>query len=129
MPYDLLCMSARADSVDTRVKLNVYCADLIHSLRVAELAAVPIKRIKSGREIIGWSKYPALCEACDKAKLWLKIWRDYGSPRYGIVNQIRLQTKKRFTNELAKHRSSVQSVYSDKVLSDTNELWKMGLKP
>ena len=49
---------------------------------------------------------------CHRAKFWLSVWKDCGCPRSGIINSIRLTTKRRFSKELSLHRKSLVDCYS-----------------
>jgi hypothetical protein len=96
---------------EIRLKINIDCAEQSNGLSVAESVAVPVKRIHNRSQVKGWSRNPELAAACASAKLWLKVWYDSGKPRSGIVNEIRIPTKRKFNKTLDAHRATLKEIF------------------
>ena len=125
VPFHLLQKSSNKDINEVRLTLDIYSAEICHALLCAEKRAVPLKKIRVGTQVPGWSGNLVLSEACDRAKFWYKLWRDCLCPRQGIVNELRKVSKKCFAKELALHRSKMQTLYSEKVRNSPDLLWKL----
>lgn len=124
IPFNLLIQSRRIEPKEARLELDIYAAQITHALRSAEEAAVPIKKIKTGTQVSGWSQNAGLVNACNQAKFWLSVWKECGRPRIGVVNAVRLLTKRKFGKELALHRSNVIAKSSEDALRNPDLIWK-----
>ena len=71
-----------------------------------------------------WPENHSLVAACHRAKFRFSVWRDCGCPGSGIINSIRLTTKRRFSKELSLHRKSLVDSYSARAKQDRNFLFK-----
>lgn len=124
VPYNLLHKSSSVAASDKQVLINIYCSEIVHALQCAEKAAVPICRVRIGSEIPHWSDNSDLVNACADAKFWLRMWIDNDRPRHGIVNSIRLYTKRRFAKTLAIHRAMIIECDSKYIKQEPDRMWK-----
>ena len=123
VPFDLLMVSSKNHPAESRIRLNIYCGELVHALRLAEQSAVPSRRVWPGTEVPGWSANVNLQNACSSAKFWLSVWREAGCPRDGWVNKLRIHSKRKFAKELSLHRSAIIRSSSQAILTHPNKLW------
>jgi hypothetical protein len=106
----------------------------IYSLRVilqkstvhfdAEKCAVPSRRVRKRTEVTNWSKNQSLFAACHSAKLWLRIWNESEKPCSGMMNDLCLKTKRKFTRALKDHKIMLIQKNIDKIASDPSLLCK-----
>ena len=75
---------------------STFISKITHTMCCAERCAVPVRKVRLGSEIPGWSINLALQESCKSSKFWHQIWNDCDRPKSGTVNDIRLYTKRRF---------------------------------
>ena len=124
VPFQLLLQSSPIACDEKQILLNIYCSEITHALRCAEKTAVPIRKVRIGSEVPGWSENPALVNACRQAKMWYSVWIDSGRPKHGVVNSVRLYTKRQFSKCLALHRYRVIDENSESLRVDPNKIWK-----
>lgn len=131
VPFHLLQRNANSycSESEIRLQINMYCAEISHALSIAESVAVPVKRIRNRSQVKGWSRNPELAAACASAKLWLKVWHDSGKPRSGIVNEIRIHTKRKFNKALDAHRATLKENFVQKLSKNPNLIWSLRSKP
>ena len=126
VPFHLLSSECRSyiSEYEIEIQLTIYLAEINHALRCAEKCAVPSRRVRKKTEITDWSKNQSLVAACNSAKLWLRIWNESDKPRSGIINELRLKTKRKFTRALKDHKIMLIQKNVDKIASDPSLLWK-----
>lgn len=124
VPFQLLQQSVCIQDEEKQLLLNIYCSEISHALLSAEAAAVPIRKVRVGTEIPKWSENPALSEACGRAKFWLRLWNECGRPKSGVVNEVRLFSKRRFAKILSKHKCEVIDQHSQLISNDPNAVWR-----
>ena len=125
VPFQLLSQKSSISVHEQQILLNIYYAEIVHALRVAEHASVPVRRFRVGTEKPGWSGNPDIVDSCVKSKFWFHIWRECGRPRSGVVNEIRLYTKRYFAKVLKRHQAKSIAEMSSKAKSDPNFIWKV----
>ena len=108
---------------EVRICLNIYCTEIYHALLHAERLVVPKVQVRKGM-VQKWPENHSLVAAHHRAKFWFSLWIDCGCPRSGIINSIRLTTKRRFSKELSLHRKSLVDSYSARGKHDRNFLFK-----
>jgi len=74
VPYQLLSEISCIDDKEKQVLLNIYYAEIVHALCVAEKLSVPTRWVRAGTEKTGWSENSELVEAFRKSKFWLAMW-------------------------------------------------------
>ncbi|KAK2701269.1 hypothetical protein QYM36_010284, partial [Artemia franciscana] len=107
----------------------MYFYEICHSLRVAERVAVPLRSVRRGSRVKGWASNSELVKARAAAKFWLGVWHECDRPRSGVVNELRVYTKRRFAKELRKHRSSLKRETVSKIIENPNLVWKLRARP
>lgn len=100
-PFSLLCDFAVLPQSEKKIsiELTFYSTQINHALKCAEISAVPLRCVREKSQLEDWSKSKDLVNACNSAKLWLSVWNDCGRPRDGLVNDLRLLTKRKFNKE------------------------------
>ncbi|KAK2705943.1 hypothetical protein QYM36_016083, partial [Artemia franciscana] len=107
----------------------MYFYEICHSLRVAERVAVPLRSVRRGSRVKGWASNSELVKARAAAKFWLGVWHECDRPKSGVVNELRVYTKRRFAKELRKHRSSLKRETVSKIVENPNLVWKLRARP
>ncbi|KAK2701520.1 hypothetical protein QYM36_019834 [Artemia franciscana] len=107
----------------------MYFYEICHSLRVAERVAVPLRSVRRGSRVKGWASNSELVKARAAAKFWLGVWHECDRPKSGVVNELRVYTKRRFAKELRKHRSSLKRETVSKIIENPNLVWKLRARP
>lgn len=123
VPYHLLIRNYQIEVSSIRDDLDLYYGSIVSALKRAETSAVPRRSVRVGTELREWSNNVALQRACFDAKFWFRIWNDCGRPRSGVLNDLRLSTKKKFKKELSNHLAILA------LKSSTNDLWKSRISP
>ncbi|KAK2701248.1 hypothetical protein QYM36_020087 [Artemia franciscana] len=100
------------------------CAELIHAMWVADTAAVSSRKVRVNTEVPKWNQNPVLVEICRASKYWYRIWCKSGRPRSGVVNDIRIHLKLKFSKALTKHRSDLIDENSAKIDLNPKSLLK-----
>lgn len=124
VPYFLLQTSSGLSQADKQLSLNTYCYEIVHALRIAESRAVPTRKMRIGTEIPKWNENPELSEACRRSQFWFQLWCDNGRPKVGILNNIRLYTKRKFAKCLAQHRARIIKENSARIETNPSLVWK-----
>ena len=75
-----------------------------------------------------WRNNPNLLAACDSAKFWLQLWADCGKPRSGVVNAVRIYTKRKFSKAIAQHKANEIARTSEIVDNSPPALWRLRAK-
>ena len=86
-----------------------------------------MRTCRPGTEKFGWSNNESLKSACQSSKFWLRLWNDCDKPRNGVVNTLRLLTKRHFQKELKAHRVGQSVAIAESITNDPNKLWKTRL--
>lgn len=129
VPFHLLQWDCDLTESEIRLQLNMYFYEICHSLRVAERVAVPLRSVRRGSRVKGWASNSELVKARAAAKFWLGVWHECDRPRSGVVNELRVYTKRRFAKELRKHRSSLKRETVSKIIENPNLVWKLRARP
>ena len=124
VPFQLLQQGSPVPDNEKQILLNNYCAEITHALRCAEKAAVPTRKVRIGSENPQWSQNVQLSESCSRSKFWYTLWNECGRPRQGVLNDIRLYTKRKFAKTLAKHRTDLMDQNCKVLEGDPNAVWK-----
>ena len=111
IPFHLLHKSLHLPDIEIQLCLDVYSAEICHALRFAEDQAVPLCRVRKGI-VPGWSSNPELVSSCHRTKFWFSLWKDCGCPKTGILNDLRVRTKRIFSKALAIHRKNLININS-----------------
>ena len=127
VPFQWLQRQPGMDKSDIRNELNLNCALITHTLKNAEKFAVPVRTSRSGTEKFGWSNNESLKSACQALKFWLRLWNDCDKLRNGVVNTLRLLTKRHFQKELKAYRVGQNVAIAESITNDPNKLWKTRL--
>jgi hypothetical protein len=122
VPYHLLQSSSAV--MDEPGLLNLYCEQIKYAIRCADHAAVPVSKSRVKTEKYGWSRNPILVSACSQAKVWLRIWQECDRLRVGVVNAVRIYTKRKFCKALRDHVANIKAELAAKIADDPNLLWK-----
>ena len=123
VPFHLLSGLTALSREETQLSVDFYCAEIGHALRCAEKAAVPLSRPRH-HTLPGWSENPELVDTHSKSKFWLQLWVSCGRPRSGVVNSIRLLTKRKFAKELKAHRKKMIDIESTRAKINPSLLWR-----
>ena len=123
IPCNLLQKPKDLSKEEVQICLNIYCTEICQALLHAERLAVLKVKVRKGM-VQKWPENPSLVATCHRGKFWLSVWKDCGCPRSGIINSIRLTTKRRFSKELNLHRKSLVDCYSTRAKQDRNFLFK-----
>ena len=70
-----------------------------------------------------WQENQSLSQSLDSAKFWLYLWIECDRPRSGLVNSIRIATKKKFAKELQNHRKQITEQTAQKIKDNPHFLW------
>ena len=110
------------------ILLNIYCSEITHAIHTAEKTAVLVRKIRHGTEVRNWRNSPNLLAACDSVIFWLQLWADCGNLRYGVVNAVRIYTKRRFSKAIAQHKANKIARTSEIVDDSPLALWHLQSK-
>ncbi|KAK2705157.1 hypothetical protein QYM36_017265 [Artemia franciscana] len=123
VPYHLLQANPSLEITEKQIDLNVYCMEIIDTLRVTESAAVPQRRVRIGTEVPRWKENPLLAQLRHASKFWHKMWMDIGKPRSGAVNTVRIYLKRKFAKCLQKHNAAILGENSNTLKSEPSAVW------
>ena len=68
---------------------------IIHVIRCADHAAVPVRNSGAKNGKYGWSRNPILVSACSQAREWLRIWQECDRLRVGLVKAAHIYMKRK----------------------------------
>ena len=74
VPFDLLMIGSNKYPAESQIRLNIYCCEVVHALRLAKQSAVPSRLVWPGTEAPGWFANVNLQNACNSAKFWPSVW-------------------------------------------------------
>ena len=82
---------------------------------------------KSGNSIPGWTTHVE--SSYKQAKFWHKIWKENGSPRNGVIADIRRKTRSQYHYTVKYVRNNADTILSNKMAEtllygNINEFWK-----
>ena len=115
VPFHLLQTNTGLSNSELRLQINTYCEEIIHALKCADKAAIPVKKVRSNTEKSSWSNNTSLINACSSAKWSWRLWIECGRPRLVVLNFVRLFTKKRYRKVLEEHLAAIKTGNAKKV--------------
>ena len=71
----------------------------------------------------GLSRNPILVSACSQAKAWLCMWQKCDRPRVGVLNYVRIPTKRKSFEAFRDHVANIKAELAAKIADDPNLLW------
>ena len=73
IPFHLLQWNADLPDSEIRLQLNLYFAEICHTLKIAESQAVPSVELRRTSRVKGWAQNSDLVNAKAAATFWLQI--------------------------------------------------------
>lgn len=119
VPFHLLTHGQNED----RLALNIFCSEIVHSMKLAESAAVPVAKVYPNTRKKGWDN-PNVKFAKKRSKFWYELWKDCDKPRSGVVFQCFRHAKKEFKRTVENMQVQQVEKLSCDCRSDPNILWK-----
>ena len=98
VPYDLLQTSVSSPS--SGANLNCYYYQIVHCLKSASKAAVPVDKVRIGTRKPNWNVDPEVKRAKQKAKFWLRMWISYDRPSSQAVFSVKQKCKLKYKASL-----------------------------
>ena len=110
LPTDaLLCQGHCASNHDHRDMLERYYQELIHCMNEAAGQSIPV--FKPGVQKHWWT--PELDELKQQCIDATDVWKQFGRPRSGDVNNNRIRCKMRYKNAIKEAAASADSIFND----------------
>ena len=112
VPYHLLQTSVSSPS--STVDLNFYYCQIVHCLKSASKAAVPVDKVRIGTRKPNWNVDPEVKRAKQKAKFWLRMWISCDRPSSGAVFSVKQKCKLEYKASLKRARLNAWPGPTDK---------------